>query len=274
MVTVGPLKLRNPVLLASGVLGDTPEHLRTAYESGAGAVVTKSITLEPREGNPEPNVFKLGVGWILNRVGLRNPGAAAFADALGNPDYPVIVSLAGSMPSDFAEMVGMFRGVVGFELNISCPNVEGLGDHVGNDPVLTTKVVEATKAATNLPIFVKVGYQMGDSVEAAVDAGVDGITAINTIPGMEINYDHTPPTQLKGGLSGMGLLAVGTRVVSELVARYKVPVMGCGGVSAWEHAAGYLIAGAAAVQVGTAAMYDPTVLGRIAEGLKTHPMSN
>ena len=267
MTAVGPLKLRNPVILASGVLGDVPENLRAAYDAGAGAVVTKSITLEPREGNPHKNVVSLANGWTLNWVGLKNPGAEAFADMLGRPGYPVIVSLAGSMPSDFARMVGMFDGVAGFELNISCPNVEGMGNYIGHDPVLTMQVVSAVKRATNLPIFVKVSNTMDAAVRAAIDAGANGITAINTVPGMGIETNTEPPRVRKGGLSGPNLLPISLRTVNHIVSQYKVPVMGCGGVSTWQDAVAYLEAGAAAVQIGTAAMNDISVLERIASHL-------
>ena len=267
MPAVGPLTLRNPVVLASGVMGDSPEKLRNAYHSGAGAVVTKSITREPREGNPEPTIFKLDSGWTLNRVGLRNPGAEAFADTLGTPDYPVIVSLAGSIPSDFAEMVCMFDGVIGFELNVSCPNVDGMGDRIGNDPTLTAQVVTAVKVSTDLPIFVKIGPQMYHTAGAAIDAGADGITAINTMPGMYTDTQADVPVARRGGLSGPHLLPIGLKVVRDLVREYNVPVMGCGGISTWEDAADYLSVGAFAVQIGTAAMQNPSILGGIASML-------
>lgn len=267
MATVGPLEIRNPVILASGVLGDAPENLRAAYDMGAGVVVTKTITLEPREGYPGPTIKELDDGWTLNWVGLKNPGAKEFADMLGRPDYPVIVSLTGSIPSDFGRMVGMFDGVVGFELNISCPNVAGMGDYIGHDPVLTTQVVEAAKRATDLPVFVKVSNTMDAAVQAAIDAGADGITAINTVPGMHVDIKAEPPLVRKGGLSGHHLLPIALGMVKHIVSRYKVPVMGCGGVSTWQDAAAYLEAGAAAVQIGTAAMNDMSVLERIASRL-------
>ena len=267
MITVGPLEIRNPVILASGVFGDAPEKLRAAYQYGAGAVVTKSITRYPREGNPEPNHKESSDGWYKNWVGLRNPGAEAFARMLGRPDYPVIVSLAGSIPYEFGEMVGMFGGVAGFEINVSCPNVDGMGDYVGNDPTLTAQVVKAVKDATDLPVFVKVSYQMHHTVRTIKDAGADGITAINTMPGMDIDIEADPPSTRKCGLSGPLLRPIGLRVVRDLIQEYKVPVMGCGGISTPEDAADYLRMGASAVQVGTAAMHDVAVLGRIASGL-------
>lgn len=267
MTAIGPLELRNPVILASGLFGDAPERLRAAYRYGSGAVVTKSITMQPREGNPSTRWDTLNDGWTLNWVGLVNPGAEAFAERLGRPDYPVIVSLAGSMPSDFETMVGMFDGVAAFELNLSCPNVSGMGDYIGNDPTLTAQVVERAKRSTDLPVFVKVSSTMDAAVSAAIRAGADGITAINTIPAMHVDIEAEPPQVQKGGLSGPHLLPIGLGMVRHIVERYGVPVMGCGGVSTWQDAAAYLNIGASAVQVGTAAMKDVTVLGQIAAGL-------
>lgn len=269
MTTIGPLEIDNPVILAAGIFGDDPERLLAAHRMGAGAVVSKSITMQQREGNSEPNVAELDGGWTMNWVGLRNPGAEEFAKRLGRPDHPVIVSLAGSIPSEFEIMVGMFRGVIGFELNMSCPNVAGMGDYIGNDPTLTTQAVKAAKHATDLPVFVKVGSMMDAAVRAAIEAGADGITAINTIPGIDVNMRTEPPQIRKGGLSGPCLLPIGLGMVRHIVSRYKVPVMGCGGVSTWQDAAAYLDAGASAIQVGTAAMNDPSVLGHIADGLKS-----
>lgn len=265
MTTIGPLEIDNPVILASGLFGDAPEKLRAASDFGAGAVVTKSITMQPREGNPEERWTDRPDGWTMNWVGLVNPGAEVFAKRLGKPDHPVIVSLAGSMPSDFETMAGMFEGVAGFELNLSCPNVAGMGDYIGNDPTLTAQVVKHTKRASDVPVFVKVGPMMAAAVRAAIHAGADGITAINTIPGMYTDIESQ--SVRTGGLSGPHLLPVGLGMVKYIASRYKVPVMGCGGISTAQDAAAYLEVGASAVQVGTAAMKDITVLGRIATAL-------
>ena len=267
MVAIGPLQLRNPVILSSGIFGAAPEKLQAAYRYGAGAVVTKSITPEPREGNPEPNIKEYDDGSCMNWVGLRNPGADRFAQMLGRPDYPVIVSLAGSIPSDFGYMAGMFRGVAGFELNVSCPNVAGMGNYIGSDPVLTADVVRAVKQATKLPIFVKLGHGMFDAAGAAKKAGADGITAINTIPGMYIDTETEPPSIQEGGISGPAIKGFALRFVRDVVRTYGIPVIGCGGVSTSRDVLEYMAAGASAVQVGTAAMRDMSVLGRIAKGL-------
>ena len=267
--TKEPLKLRNPVILASGILGDSPENLRAAYDAGAGAVVTKSVTLDDRKGNPEPTLVQEGEGW-LNSVGLKNPGAKAFASKLGSPDYPVIVSLAGSIPDEFAEMAGLFGGVAAFELNMSCPNVHGFGNDVGQDPRLTGEIVSAVKSCTDLPVFVKVGMDMGDTVKAAVDAGADGITAINTIPAMHMDTATGLPTfqNRRCGLSGPPIKPIALNEVYRIAHTHDIPVMGCGGVSSGADALSFLQAGAWAVQVGSAAMMNGVgILSRIAADL-------
>lgn len=263
-----PLALRNPVILAAGLLGDSPKKLRAAYDAGAGAVVTKSITIEPREGNSEPTFIREQDGW-LNSVGLKNPGAKAFSRMLGHPDYPVIVSLAGSLPNDFVHMAGLFRSVVAFELNISCPNVDGPLDSPGQDPVLTGQVVAAMKDCVKVPVFVKVGINMRGAVKAAVDAGADGITAINTIPAMKIDPDTGRPLFGNGrcGLSGPPIRPIALNEVYHIAASYRIPVVGCGGVSSGADALSFIQAGAWAVQVGSAAMDDIGILSRIADGL-------
>ena len=263
--------MRNPVILASGVFGDSPDNLRSAYDAGAGAVVTKSLTRDPRKGHPEPTVFKLDNGGWINSVGLRNPGVAAFASKLGRPDYPVIVSLAGSIPDDFEPMVEMFdEAVAGFELNLSCPNVHSMGDDVGRDSSLTRQVVQKTKGATDLPVFVKVGIDMDESVNEAISAGADGITAINTVRAVGVNPDTGKSffgDDRGGGLSGPPIKHIALREVYRFASMHDVPIMGCGGISTWRDAADFMTLGASAVQVGSAAMDDPSILGQIATGL-------
>lgn len=266
------MEIRNPVILAAGVLGDDPAKLREVYESGAGAVVTKSITIDKHVGRPKPNIVEVkGCGGWLNAIGLENPGAHEFARRLGHPDYPVIVSLAGSIPEDFQVMTRLFDGAVaGFELNMSCPNVDGFGHDIGDDPSLARQVVEIVKDETGAPVFVKIGYHMAASAQAAVNAGADGITAINTVPATFVDPSTKKPIfgHRAGGLSGPPIKPIALRAVDDLVTKYKgVPVIGCGGISDWRDAAEFLEIGASAVQVGTAAMNDPSALGRIARGL-------
>ena len=262
-MNVGGLNLRNPVVLAAGVLGDSPSKLGEAYDTGIGAVVTKSLTISPRPPRPEPTIVRAGTGW-LNSVGLANPGASEFADQLGKPNFPVIVSLAGEDPIDFGWMIGLFKHVVGFELNLSCPNVRGMGDELGDDPNLVATIVREAKSATTRPVFVKIAHHMVSSAMAATRAGADGVTAINTIRACVA--DRAAGTTFMGGLSGPPIKEVALRAVHD-VAQRDITVMGCGGVSAWEDAADLVGVGASAVQVGGAAMNDLGMLSGVADGL-------
>ena len=273
MTRLGPLDLRNPVILASGLQGDTPEKLKAAYDAGAGAVVTKSVTIQPRQGYPEPRFVKLeDNGWI-NAIGLGNVGAKEFARQLGTPTYPVIVSLAGSDPSDYTSMIGMFDGVAAFEINLSCPCVD---DFIGDVPLLAADIIGAAKSATDLPIFAKISHTMYKSVDVFIRAGIDGITAINTIPAMGINIKTRKPliSNVQGGLSGPPIKNIAINTVNKLSKLYDVPIMGCGGVSSWRDAAEFVLAGAVAVQVGSAAMDDLSVLGSISEGIEAWRLSS
>ena len=262
------LKLRNPVILAAGLQGDTPEKLEAAYDAGAGAVVTKSVTIQPRQGYPEPRFVKLDNGWI-NAIGLGNVGAKEFARQLGTPTYPVIVSLAGSDPSDYTSMIGMFDGVAAFEINLSCPCVDGFGDDIGDVPLLAADIIGAAKSATDLPIFAKISHTMYKSVDVFIRAGIDGITAINTIPAMGINIKTRKPliSNVQGGLSGPPIKNIAINIVYRLSKLYDVPIMGCGGVSSWRDAVEFILAGATAVQVGSAAMVDVSILHDIAKDI-------
>lgn len=271
MVTrIASLELRNPVILASGLRGGTPKELSAAYAAGAGAVVTKSVTLCPREGHPEPNLVKRKDGGWLNAIGLRNVGAEAFARVLGCPDYPVIVSLAGSTPSEFDSMVRMFRGVAAFEINLSCPNVVDMGDDVGDDPDAVRRIVRAAKDASEVPVFAKVAHHMNASARAAIESGADGITAINTVPAMAMDLETGKPklSNGTGGLSGPPIKDIAIQAVNRLARDHRdTPIIGCGGISTWRDAAEFMSVGAAAIQVGSAAMDNPNVLGEVAAGL-------
>ena len=261
MARVGPLDLRNPVICAAGPWGDTPEKLRATYDSGAGAVVTKSITLEPREGNPG-NVLQEECYGMLNSIGLRNVGADEFSKVLGAPDYPVIVSLAGSMPHDFVTMVKMFRGVAAFELNVSCPNIEGEMDaeQVGD-------VVQAVKEATDLPVFVKIMLRSYPVITKVIDKGADCVTAINAIPAMATDPYTGKLFRSTWGFSGTPIRPIALNEVFKIRMHFDIPVIGCGGVMSGRDAMSFMDAGACAVQVGSAMLDDVNACGRIVEEL-------
>jgi dihydroorotate dehydrogenase (NAD+) catalytic subunit len=246
-------------MLASGILGISLEVFNRIYRSGAGAVVSKSLSKEPWEGYPNPTIVGIKGGY-LNAVGLSNPGAPYFANMIkSNKDVPIIVSLVGSIEDEFEFMVKQFDNcnVAAYELNLSCPHVEKVGLEVGDDPKLVTKIVSRVKSATKIPVIGKVGLGTTnylDTVKAAIDGGADAITAINTLRAMGIDVETQRPilSHKIGGLSGPAIKPVAVRCVYEITSKYDIPVIGCGGVSTWEDALEFIFAGASAIQVGSA----------------------
>lgn len=252
------MRIRNPTMLASGILGISYEVLKRVYESGAGAVVSKSISIEPREGYKNPTVVSVECGY-LNAVGLSNPGVDAFVKEIGNnTDVPIIVNLVGSTEDEFVSMVRKFDSlnIIAYELNLSCPHVEKVGLEVGDDPELVYKIVKGIKANTKKPVIAKVGLGASDIIETArisKEAGADAITAINTIRAMAINIESGMPylSNRIGGLSGKAIKPVAVRCVYEISKNLNMPVIGCGGVYSWEDVVEFMLAGASAVQMGS-----------------------
>ena len=258
--SIGQIKLERPTILASGILGISLDVFNRIYRAGAGAVVTKSLSKEPWEGYPNPTIFSVnGNGW-LNAVGLSNPGASYFAKMISqNQDVPIIVSLVGSTEDDFDFMVKQFENVkvLAYELNLSCPHVAKVGLEVGDDPELVKKIVKKIKSVTKVPVIAKVGLGTThylDTVAAACDAGIDAITAINTLRAMAIDVETQRPilSNKIGGLSGTPIKPIAVRCVYEISSEYKIPIIGCGGISNWQDAVEFLLAGASAVQIGSA----------------------
>lgn len=258
--SIGQIKLERPTILASGILGISLDVFNRIYRAGAGAVVTKSLSKEPWEGYSNPTIFSVnGNGW-LNAVGLSNPGASYFAKMISqNQDVPIIVSLVGSTEDDFDFMVKQFENVkvLAYELNLSCPHVAKVGLEVGDDPELVKKIVKKVKSVTKVPVIAKVGLGTThylDTVAAACDAGIDAITAINTLRAMAIDVETQRPilSNKIGGLSGTPIKPIAVRCVYEISSEYKIPIIGCGGISNWQDAVEFLLAGASAVQIGSA----------------------
>ena len=257
---IGSIKLERPTILASGILGISLDVFNRIYQAGAGAVVTKSLSKEPWEGYPNPTVFSVkGDGW-LNAVGLSNPGAPNFAKMIeSNKDVPIIVSLVGSIEDDFEFMIKQFENtkVLAYELNLSCPHVAKVGLEVGDDPELVKKIVKTVKSSTDVPVIAKVGLGTTnylDTVDAACKAGIDAITAINTLRAMAIDVDTKRPilSNKIGGLSGTPIKPIAVRCVYEISLQHKIPIIGCGGISSWDDAIEFILAGASAVQIGSA----------------------
>ena len=261
---IAGISLRNPAILASGFLGISQAIFERIFDEGAGAVVSKSISKYPMEGYRNPTVVVLENKSYINAVGLSNPGHESFYEEVSTNDkVPLIVSLVGSDPSDFEVMTRKFdkSRIVGFEINLSCPHVQKLGMEVGDDPQMVKSIVKATKSNTTKPVFVKVGIgntNLIDISQTAINAGADGITAINTIRAMKISIDNFNPilSNKIGGLSGSSIKPIAIRCVYELSKKFNVPIIGCGGISNWEDALEFMIAGATSFQLGTAIGFD------------------
>jgi dihydroorotate dehydrogenase (NAD+) catalytic subunit len=215
-------------------------------------------------------------GWV-NAAGLPNPGAERFSEELGSirgKRLPVFVSIFGADEKEFTQVVKTLDAneFIAYELNLSCPHVAGVGTEVGHDPELVSRVVSAVKSKTKKPVFVKLSPNTDKLVEvaqAAVDSGADGLTAINTVKAMSIDIESGRPSLSNGygGLSGGAIRPVALRCVYELREWFDVPIMGCGGVSTWEHAIEFFLAGADAVQVGTATIKKFAIFNDITFGV-------
>ena len=286
------LKLANPVMIASGTFGYdgygrgiTPE-----MDLGLlGAVIPKTVTRHPREGNPEPRWYppsyrealEDGECIFLNSIGLTNPGIEAALTTLApewsRQDATMILSLSAESVSEFGEMTAMTQGVSGFqalELNLSCPNIEN-GSHFSHSAALTADAVAAVRANTDLPVLAKLAPNVPDVSEialAAVGAGADALTISNTLPAMQINIESRQPVlgAVTGGLSGHGLRPVALALVYRAAQVVDVPIIGVGGIFNASHALEYFLAGATAVQIGSANLADLWSPFRILDELKVY----
>jgi dihydroorotate dehydrogenase (NAD+) catalytic subunit len=278
-VNLAGLQLRNPTMLASGFLGISQDIFNRLYHSGAGAVVSKSISINPIEGYRNPTIFSFEGGSYLNAVGLANPGAEAFSTEIANNKIvPIIVSLVGSSNEEFPAMIKNFNdlNIIGYEINLSCPHVAKMGIEVGDDPEMVSRIVKTIKSNTCKSVIVKIGVGNVDVVRTArvaKDAGADAITAINTIRAMSINLDTLMPVLSSriGGLSGKSIKPVGVRCVYEIYKNLEIPVIGCGGIFTWEDAVEFMLAGASAVQIGSAIGYQGiSIFSNITRGIKNY----
>ncbi|PIX31907.1 dihydroorotate dehydrogenase, partial [Candidatus Bathyarchaeota archaeon CG_4_8_14_3_um_filter_42_8] len=261
-VSLASLRLANPTMLASGILGYATETLERIVEGGAGAVVTKSVGITPREGYANPTIVQTNCG-LINAMGLPNPGIDEFVkeihEAKNTLNVPLIVSVYGFSTEEYAKVAkkAMNAGADAVELNVSCPHVKETGSEIGQNPKILTEVVEKVKAVVDKPVFVKLSpnvTSIAETAEAAVKAGADAITAINTVKAMAIDTETAMPilSNKIGGLSGPAIKPIAVRCVYEIYEQVKVPIVGCGGVTNWRDAVEFLLAGATAVQIGTA----------------------
>jgi dihydroorotate dehydrogenase (NAD+) catalytic subunit len=279
-VTAAGITFQNPIILAAGTAAYGREIAQVIRLDALGGLTTKAVSIEPRLGAPAPRVADFGAG-MINAVGLANPGA----EAVLRDELPwlarelhaarVIVNVVGRVVEDFAEVVRMLDGADGFqayELNVSCPNTRQGGLEFGADPAALTTVVSQARAATRRPLFVKLSPTLpniGDVARCAADAGADGITVVNTIPGLVIETDTRKPALGfgPGGVSGAGLRPVGVLATWKVSRAVKLPVMGVGGVSSADDALQYLMAGASLVAIGTGALAHPRLPERIVSDL-------
>jgi dihydroorotate dehydrogenase (NAD+) catalytic subunit len=262
-VELAGLRLGNPFILASGIWGETGATLARALRAGAGAAVTKSISLEPHAGYPNPTVVELPAG-LLNAMGLPNPGIEAYKEEVEEalrPGKPLIGSIFGANSTEFLELARKMEGygVHALELNLSCPHAKGYGSTLGQDPEMTKRITAAVKSAVSIPVFVKLTpnvASIASLARAASSGGADGVSAINTLRGVVIDVELARPvlSHVSGGYSGAGIKPVGVWAVYEIASSVDIPIIGMGGISTGEDAAEYMMAGAAAVQVGTAVL--------------------
>ncbi len=278
-INIAGMELRNPTMLASGFLGISQAIFNRLYNADVGAIVSKSISSEPREGYRNPTVVCLEGGSYLNAVGLANPGAEAFSREIASNTYvPIIISLVGSSHHEFPAIINKFDdlNILGYEINLSCPHVAKMGIEVGDDPEMVTKIVKTVKSHTLKPVVVKVGIgnvDILDIARAANDAGANAITAINTIRAMTINIENGIPVLSNkiGGMSGKSLKSIAIRCVYEISKNIRVPVIGCGGIFSWEDAVEFMLAGASAVQLGSVIGYEGVgAFKKINLGLKSY----
>jgi dihydroorotate dehydrogenase (NAD+) catalytic subunit len=274
------LELKNPTILASGVLGYSTESLNRVAKGGAGAVVTKSIGTEPRVGYPNPTIVQAQAG-LINAMGLPNPGIDVYTEEIKFSKtilrVPLIVSVFGYSAEDYASVAkkAADAGADAIELNVSCPHVKQTGAEIGQSPKFLSEVVEKTKAAINKPLIVKLSPNVADITvlaQAAIEAGATILTAVNTLKAMAIDTETQLPilANRKGGLSGPAMKPVALRCVYDLAEAFEVPIIGCGGVSDWHDAVEFFLAGASAVQIGTAVAADVEVFEAITRGIEVY----
>jgi dihydroorotate dehydrogenase (NAD+) catalytic subunit len=272
------LSLRNPVMTASGTFGNGLEYARIFDINRLGAIVSKAITRKPRRGNIQPRIAETAAG-MINSIGLQNIGIDAIladvAPVWATWQVPVIANIAGETVDDYAELASRLDGVpgvAGLEMNISCPNVES-GLEFGIDPRAAAEVTAAVRRRSGLPLIVKLTPNVNDIAgiaQAIVDAGADALTLINTYPAMKIDVQTRKPALGwgSGGLSGPALKPIAIRLVYQVARAVRVPIIGCGGVTTAEDAIEYLMAGASAVQIGTATFRNPRAALDVLEGLE------
>lgn len=284
-VDLGGIKMKNPVTTASGTYGFGQEYHHIVPVDKLGAVTVKGLTLEPRLGNPGVRICETPAG-ILNCIGLQNPGVEYFAKEimpwLRENNAQVIVNISGNTIADYSQMANYLqktRGIGGLEVNVSCPNVKAGGMAFGTDPEQIYQVIKEVKNNTDLPIIAKLSPNVTDIVamaEAAAAGGATGLALINTLLGMAIDIHKQQPIlgNVMGGLSGPAIKPVAVRMIWQVAQKVNLPILGMGGITCWEDAVEFILAGATAVAVGTGNFTNPKATLDIIEGIEQYCSDN
>ncbi|PIV39689.1 MAG: dihydroorotate dehydrogenase [Candidatus Omnitrophica bacterium CG02_land_8_20_14_3_00__42_8] len=279
-VKIGKIKLKNPVMAASGTFGYAKEFEELVHLGEIGAIITKTITLNPRQGNFMPRICETSAG-MLNAIGLQNEGIDDFIKEkmpyLSKIGSPIIVSMSGNNIDEFfilARRLDKVKNISGIELNISCPNIKSKG-LVAQDAKETYEVVKAVRKVTNKTIITKLSPNVTDIVEiaeSAESAGSDAVSLVNTFLGMAIDIDtrKSKLSNITGGLSGPCIKPIAVRMVYEVSKNINIPVIGIGGIMNSDDAIEFMLAGAAAIQVGTANFIEPGICGKIVKGIEAY----
>jgi len=280
-VNIGPLHLKNPVLTASGTFGYGEEYAAYVDLNRLGAIIVKGLSWEPRLGNPSPRIMETPAG-MLNAIGLQNIGVRSFITdklpLLRRYDVAVIANVYGETMDEYlrvSELLTRAPGVHGLEINVSCPNVCKGGAAFGTDPEMIAEVTSRVRGVTDLPLLIKLTPNVTDIVamaKAAEAAGADGVSLINTLTGMSVDVERRRPhlQNITGGLSGPAIKPVALRMVWQVAGAVNIPVIGVGGIMNAHDALEFIIAGAAAVQVGTANFVDPEATVKILAGIAAY----
>lgn len=277
--SIGPLRLKNPLIAASGTFGYGSEFSAFADPGAWGAIAVKGLSLKPRAGNPMPRICETPSG-MLNAIGLENVGVEEFAAVKmpylrSLPDTRVIANFFGNTVEEYVECAKILSDVEGLdalEMNISCPNVKAGGIAFGTDPCLAGQVVAAVRGATPLPLIVKLSPNVTDIrvlARAAQEAGADALSLINTLTGLAVDIERRRPVlaNVTGGLSGPAIKPVALRMVWEVAREVELPIIGIGGIVSARDALEFLCVGASAVEIGTANFVDPATCDTILEGM-------
>ncbi|MEM1526240.1 MAG: dihydroorotate dehydrogenase PyrD [Ignisphaera sp.] len=277
-VKIVDIELKHPVMNASGILGAYREHIVRLVSYGISAIVTKTITPKPREGYNPPTIIELPTGGLINAVGLENPGKPIIRELVSEAKkygLPIIVSVGGRNEEEFIEVAteAESSNADAVELNLSCPHAKGYGIEVGVDPNAVYNVVKVVASTVRIPVIAKLGLcdKIVESALKALEAGAKALTLINTIKALYIDVYTTKPvlTNIFGGLSGPPIHPIAVRAVYEVYRETSATIIGCGGIYDWKTAAEMILAGAKALQIGTALIKNPKkVVQDIVEGLR------